>query len=437
MAHASRRTVPAALLAALVGLAAASPAAAAPPEALAVTCGRLLDPGRREVRTNATVFLENGAVSSARPAAARAVDLSRYTCLPGLVDAHTHLLLQGDLTAADYDEQVLKESQPYRALRAAAAARVALDHGFTTLRDLGTEGAGFVDVDLKRVFEAGVLDGPRVFTSGPAMSVTGGYPLLGYSWELKMPDGVLKCDGADACRRAVRLQVEKGVDWIKVYADRSYRRQPDGTWTAIANFTPEELAAIVDEAHRLRRKVAAHAITPVGQRAAIAAGADSIEHGDAIDAETIRIMARKRIPYCPTITAGDAVRGPRTRENPVWEELWTAAQATFRAAHAAGVPIAFGTDAGAFDWHARSQADEFGFMVAWGMTPWEAIRSATVVAGDLVGPVAAGRLGCLDAGCTADLVAVEGDPLADVKALREVRAVIVRGKLVKEPGAVR
>ena len=172
------------------------------------------------------------------------LDLSAYTCLPGLIDAHTHLLLQGDATSAEYDEQVLFESGPYRALRAAAAARIALDHGFTTVRDLGTEGAGFADVDLGRAFSRGILPGPRVFTSGPAMSVTGGYPLLGYSWERKMPDGVLKCDGPDDCRKAVRFQVQNGVDWIKVYADRSYYRTPDGGWAAIANFTPEEMKAI-------------------------------------------------------------------------------------------------------------------------------------------------------------------------------------------------
>jgi imidazolonepropionase-like amidohydrolase len=421
------------VIALAAALAAVVPAVAAGPEPLAVTCGRLLDPARREVKQGFVVHLAGGAVAAGPAAGARALDLTRFTCLPGLIDAHTHLLLQGDVTAEDYDAQVLKESVPYRTLRAAAAARVALSHGFTTLRDLGTEGAGFADVDLRNAFERGVLEGPRVFASGPAMSVTGGYPLLGYAWELKMPDGVLKCDGADACRKAVRWQVEKGVDWIKVYADRSYRRTPDGGFTSIANFTPEELGAIVDEAHRLRRKVAAHSMTPVGHRAALAAGVDSLEHGDALDAETIRQMAARHVPYCPTITVADEVGPPRAKENPVWGELWTAAQASLRAAYRAHVPIAFGTDAGGFDWHGRSQADEFGFMVAWGMAPWDALRSATVVAAELLGPVPAGRLGCLDPGCVADLVAVDGDPLADPKAYGRVRAVVSRGKVVVAP----
>jgi len=359
------------------------------------------------------------------------LDLSAYTCLPGLIDAHTHLLLQGDATSKEYDEQVLFESSPYRALRGAAAGRIALDHGFTTVRDLGTEGAGFADVDLKRAFQLGILPGPRVFASGPAMSVTGGYPLLGYSWERKMPDGVLKCDGADDCRKAVRFQVQNGVDWIKVYADRAYFRTKDGGWAAIPNFTPEEMKAIVDEAHNLRRKVAAHSMTPSGHRVALAAGVDSLEHGDVLDEDTVKTMAARKVAYCPTITVADFVRGPRSKTNPIWDDLWAASRESFKRAYKAGVPIAFGTDAGGFDWDKRNQAEEFSFMVAWGMTPWDALRSATVVGAELLGQ--SGTLGCLAPGCAADLVAVAGDPLADIRTMEKTAAVISRGTVVKKP----
>lgn len=413
----------------VLALALLVPAVARGAEPLAVRCGSLLDPVARSAKKDVTVFLADGVVVEKAPPGARTLDLTAYACLPGLIDAHTHLLLQGDATEVEYDEQVLKESMPYRALRAVAAARIALDHGFTTLRDLGTEGAGFVDVDLKKAFEKGIVDGPRLFTSGPAMSVTGGYGLLGYSWERKMPDGVLKCDGADDCRKAVRWQVQNGVDWIKVYADRSYVRTPDGGWASIPNFSPEEMKAIVDEAHKLRRKVAAHSMTPSGHRVALGAGVDTLEHGDVLDEETVRTMVARKVAYCPTITALDFVKGPRSKTNPVWEQLWATARESFQRAYKAGAPIAFGTDAGGFDWDKRSQGEEFGFMVAAGMTPWDAIRSATVVAAELLGE--AGKLGCLAPGCRADLVAVKGDPVADVKAFLDVKAVVVRGKVVK------
>ena len=427
---------------AVLALSFGAPRVAAQP--LVVKCGKLLDPATRTVHAGVLVVFDGGKVSDTKAALAAAenaartgakvlLDLSAYTCLPGLIDAHTHLLLQGDATAEEYDEQVLKESTPYRALRATAAARIALDHGFTTLRDLGTEGAGFTDVDLRKAFALEIVPGPRVLAAGPAMTPTGRYPLLGYSWERKMPDGVLKCDGADECRKAVRYQAQYGVDWIKVYADGSYYRTPDGGWASIPNFTQDEMNAIVDEAHRLRKKVAAHSMTPTGHRIALAAGVDSIEHGDVLDDETVKAMVAKKVAYCPTITVADFVKGPRSKTNPIWDQLWAASQESFKRAYKAGVPIAFGTDAGGFDWDKRNQAEEFSFMVAWGMTPWDALRTATTVAADLLGPHKDGKLGCLDDGCVADLVAVAGDPLLDIKTMEKTVAVISRGKVVKKP----
>jgi imidazolonepropionase-like amidohydrolase len=227
------------------------------------------------------------------------------------------------------------------------------------------------------------------------------------------------------------MQAANGVDWIKVYADRSYFHPKPGEWASIPNFTPEEMGAIVEEAHRLRKKVAAHSMTPSGHRVALAAGVDSIEHGDVLDDETVRTMLARKVAYCPTITVLDFVRGPRSKTNPVWGELWQASQESFKRAYKAGVAIALGTDAGGFDWDKRNQSEEFGFMVAWGMTPWDALRSATVVAAKLLDR--AGKLGCLDPGCVADLVAVDGDPIADVKALLSVSTVIANGKVVTLP----
>ena len=193
-------------------------------------------------------------VAGRAPAGTATIDLGSATILPGLTDAHTHVLLQGDITAADYDEQLLKESIPYRTIRATAAARAALLNGFTTIRDLETEGAMYADVDVKTAINRGVIPGPRMFVSTRAMSTTGTYPLLGYSWELKMPEGVQIVDGPEEIRKAVREEAKYGADWIKFYADRRYYIAPDGRLRSWVNFTDEELKMLVTEAHRLGKK---------------------------------------------------------------------------------------------------------------------------------------------------------------------------------------
>ena len=272
------------------------------------------------------------------PAGATLVDLSGQTLLPGLIDAHTHVLLQGDATSAEYDAQLMGESLPYRTLRATRAMKIALDHGFTTLRDIGNEGAGFADVDLKRAVERGVVEGPRLFVATKALAPTGAYPIQTGAWELSLPRGVEMCDGPDGCRRAVRDQISRGANWIKVYADRSYYKMPDGGIRSLPNFTVEELTAIVDQAHRTRVKVAAHSITPSGHAVALAAGVDSIEHGDVLDDATLQGMASKRVYWCPTLTVMDYVAGPRSKTNPIWGELQQAARDSFKKALAAGRP---------------------------------------------------------------------------------------------------
>ncbi len=404
---------------------------------IAVRTGRLLDPVTQKVRTSAVVVIQDGRIKSVAdsvPAGAQVIDASTLTVCPGFIDTHTHVLLQGDPTDVEYDAQLLKESLPYRTLRATRAMRIALEHGFTTLRDIGNEGAGFADVDLKRAVAAGVIVGPRLFVATKALAPTGAYGLGGtaYSWQLEMPKGVQMCDGPDACRQAVRDQIAHGADWIKVYADRGYYKRPDGQIRSLPNFTEEELKAIVDQAHRTSRRVAAHSMTPTGHAIALAAGVDSIEHGDVIDDATAKQMAQKKVYLSPTLTVQAFVEGPRTKLNPIWGALVKAADDSFRRALAAGVPIALGTDAGGFDWDKLNQAEEFKRYVDRGMTPWQALRSATVTAAALLGKES--ELGTLAPGAYADLVGMKEDPLKDITATERVSFVMKEGVVVVPPG---
>jgi len=404
---------------------------------VAVRTGRLLDPTSQKVRTGAVVVVQDGRIKSVGdsvPAGAQVVDASALTICPGFIDTHTHVMLQGDPTEVEYDEQLLKESLPYRALRASRAMRIALEHGFTTLRDIGNEGSGFADVDMKKAVAAGVIVGPRLFVATKALAPTGAYGLGGtrYSWELDMPKGVQLCDGADACRKAVRDQIAHGADWIKVYADRGYYKRPDGQIRSLPNFTQEELNAIVDQAHRTNRRVAAHSITPTGHAIALAAGVDSIEHGQVLDEATVKQMAQKKVFLSPTLTVIAYVDAPRSKLNPIWGAIAKASDESFRRALAAGVPIALGTDAGGFPWDKLNQAEEFKRYVALGMTPWQALRSATVTAGALLGKES--DLGTLAPGAYADLVGMKEDPLKDITATERVSFVMKEGVVFVPPG---
>src|SRR6266540_6983202 len=276
------------------------------PTVVLIKAGRLIDVRAGRVLENQGILIEGQRIKAVgplaeiqknTPAAARVIDLSRATVLPGLADCHTHILLQGDITSADYDEQLLKESIPYRAIRATVAVRTGLMNGFTIMRDLETEGAMYADVDVKQAINRGVIPGPRMFVSTRAFSATGMYPLLGYSWELKMPEGVQIVDGADNIRRAVREQVKNGADWIKFYADRRYYLK-NGALHSWVNFTDEEMKVMVEESHRLGRRVAAHAMGWDGIDAALKAGVDSIEHGYGLDEGLIDRMVRQGTFWC-------------------------------------------------------------------------------------------------------------------------------------------
>ena len=357
---------------------------------------------------------------------AQVVDLGDATLLPGLIDNHTHVLLQGDITAGEYDEQLLKESTPYRTIRATVAARTALMNGFTTIRDLETEGAMYADVDVKTAIQRGIIPGPRMYVVTRAMAPTGMYPLLGYSWELRMPEGVQIVDGPDNARKAVREQVKYGADWIKFYADRKYYwDEKKGRLASWVNFTDEEAKALVDEAHRIGRKVAAHAIGWDGIDAALRAGVDTIEHGDGLTDDLIDRLVKQNVYWCPTIYVGVYVAEGR---GGVWPRMVELEKQAFAKALRKHVRISFGTDAGGFAW-SENQAKEFGYMVRYGMTPMQAIQSATTVAAALLGE--SQNLGELSAGHLADVVAVDGDPLQDIGRLEHIRFVMKGGEIFK------
>ena len=371
-----------------------------------------------------------GASSSTLPGQT-VVNLETQTCLPGLIDTHTHILLQGDITASDYDEQLLKQSPEYRTILATVNARRALEYGFTSIRDLETEGAGYADVDVKKAIDNGIIPGPRMQVATRALDVTGAYPLQGYAPNVVVPHGVQLVDGPDNARQAVREQISHGADWIKVYSDRSYRLRDDGVLDDIPTFTPEELHAIVDEAHRERHKVASHAMALNGVHNSVEAGVDTIEHGNYIADADLKIMASRGIFYVPTIFVGEYVaQGRAATGAPVWLKMIAVHEDTFRRALKAGVKIAFGTDAGGFDWKINP-AKEFSSMVKFGMTPAQAIRSATVTASELLGTQ--NSLGILESGKLADIVAVPGDPLNDVSALEKVDFVMKAGIVYRKP----
>jgi imidazolonepropionase-like amidohydrolase len=358
------------------------------------------------------------------PAGADTVALPGATMLPGLIEGHSHLLLH-PYNETSWNDQVAREPLAYRVARAVNHARDTLMAGVTTVRDLGSEGAGYADVGLKRAIDEGIVPGPRMLVSGPAMVASGSYGPKGFAPEWTVPQGAEEASGLDGVVRVARDQIGRGADFIKVYAD--YRYGPNGE--ARPTFTLDELRRVVEVAQGSGRPVVAHASTPEGMRRAIEAGIETIEHGDGGTPEIWKLMVARNVGFCPTLAAGDATSqyaGWKKGSSPEPARI-TAKRASFKAALDAGVTMCFGGDVGVYA-HGDN-VRELELMVDYGMRPQHALMSATSVNARLFH--LDNRVGTVKAGLLADLIAVDGDPTTDIAALRRIKMVMKGGRIYR------
>lgn len=391
-----------------------------------LTGARILDVTTGDVVADQQVLVVDGKIAALGPSAAEGappgtqrLDLSGLVLMPGLIDLHTHLLLH-PYDEASWTDQVLTESLGLRTIRAVGAARATLEAGFTTIRELGTEGAGFADVALRDAVTQGVMVGPRIYAATRALVTTGGYGPSGFDPRWEVPKGAQVADGREGCQRAVRQQIAAGADWIKVYAD--YRRRPGHPSTP--TYSLKELLAIVGEARSAQVPVAAHATTEIGMKRATQAGVQTIEHGTGLTEEIAAAMVKRGVVLCPTLAASEAMAryGGWQPGDPDHPRI-VQAKRMMAIAIQAGVTIACGSDAGVFS-HGDN-AREIELMVEYGMTPLQAIQAATVTAAKVLGRSA--DLGVIAVGQVADLIAIAGNPLDDVHALRRPVLVFKNG----------
>jgi imidazolonepropionase-like amidohydrolase len=355
---------------------------------------------------------------------AEVIDLPGTTLLPGLIDAHSHVLLH-PYNEATWNTQVLNQPQSLRVARAVNHLKATLDAGFTTIRDLGTEGADYADVGLKQAVAQGIIPGPRLLIATRALIATGSYAPKGFAPEWSIPQGAQEADGVDALIKAVREQIGKGADWIKVYGD--YRWGPRGE--AQPTYSIDELRLIVETARSSGRPVVVHASTPEGMRRAVLAGAETIEHGDGGTPEVFRLMAAHGVALCPTLAAGDATTqygGWKKGVDPEPANIRRKRE-SFQAALAAGVTIASGSDVGVFT-HGDN-VRELELMAAYGMPALDVLRSATSVDARVLQMHT--QIGQVAPNFLADLLVVEGDPTQSIAALRQVRLVMQNGRIVR------